>query len=88
MGCDMTNGKISQFLSEDALGEAKDKHGKPLVPISLDDMTRGQKATQAVSSHDYMSTLGKLRQKAINKVGRNNPCPCGSGRKYKKCCLQ
>ena len=20
------------------------------------------------------------------KVGRNNPCPCGSGRKYKKCC--
>lgn len=22
------------------------------------------------------------------KVGRNDPCPCGSGRKYKKCCLQ
>jgi hypothetical protein len=21
------------------------------------------------------------------KVGRNNPCPCGSGLKYKKCCL-
>jgi uncharacterized protein len=21
------------------------------------------------------------------KTGRNNPCPCGSGRKYKKCCL-
>ncbi|MEJ2182296.1 MAG: preprotein translocase subunit SecA [Nitrospirota bacterium] len=21
-----------------------------------------------------------------NKVGRNEPCPCGSGRKYKKCC--
>ena len=20
------------------------------------------------------------------KVGRNEPCPCGSGRKYKKCC--
>ncbi|NLF16454.1 MAG: hypothetical protein GX595_04250 [Lentisphaerae bacterium] len=20
-------------------------------------------------------------------VGRNDPCPCGSGRKYKKCCL-
>ena len=23
-----------------------------------------------------------------NKVGRNDPCPCGSGKKYKKCCLQ
>lgn len=21
------------------------------------------------------------------RVGRNNPCPCGSGRKYKHCCL-
>lgn len=22
------------------------------------------------------------------KVGRNDPCPCGSGKKYKSCCLQ
>ncbi|OYV65112.1 MAG: hypothetical protein B7Z72_12525, partial [Gemmatimonadetes bacterium 21-71-4] len=21
-------------------------------------------------------------------VGRNDPCPCGSGKKYKKCCLR
>ena len=21
------------------------------------------------------------------KVGRNEPCPCGSGKKYKKCCI-
>ncbi|MFU8878027.1 MAG: SEC-C metal-binding domain-containing protein [Wenzhouxiangellaceae bacterium] len=20
------------------------------------------------------------------RIGRNQPCPCGSGRKYKKCC--
>ncbi|MBU0964941.1 MAG: SEC-C domain-containing protein [Proteobacteria bacterium] len=24
--------------------------------------------------------------KATNKPGRNSPCPCGSGRKFKKCC--
>ena len=23
---------------------------------------------------------------AVAKVGRNDPCPCGSGKKYKKCC--
>jgi len=23
-----------------------------------------------------------------NKVGRNDLCPCGSGKKYKKCCLK
>ncbi|MEK7817896.1 MAG: SEC-C metal-binding domain-containing protein, partial [Actinomycetota bacterium] len=22
----------------------------------------------------------------VDKVGRNDPCPCGSGKKYKKCC--
>ena len=22
------------------------------------------------------------------KVGRNDPCPCGSGKKYKKCCIE
>jgi preprotein translocase subunit SecA len=26
-----------------------------------------------------------MRRK-ISKVGRNDPCPCGSGKKYKKCC--
>jgi len=25
-------------------------------------------------------------QKNKEKVGRNDPCPCGSGKKYKKCC--
>lgn len=25
---------------------------------------------------------------AKDKVGRNDPCPCGSGKKYKKCCLE
>ena len=24
---------------------------------------------------------------SLPKVGRNDPCPCGSGKKYKKCCL-
>ncbi|HSO36562.1 MAG TPA: SEC-C metal-binding domain-containing protein, partial [Labilithrix sp.] len=24
---------------------------------------------------------------AAPKVGRNEPCPCGSGKKHKKCCL-
>jgi preprotein translocase subunit SecA len=24
--------------------------------------------------------------KREKKIGRNDPCPCGSGKKYKKCC--
>jgi len=29
----------------------------------------------------------KSVSKVVGKVGRNDPCPCGSGKKYKKCCL-
>ena len=32
------------------------------------------------------SQLPKVRQRKVQKVGRNDPCPCGSGKKYKKCC--
>jgi SEC-C motif-containing protein len=28
----------------------------------------------------------KLPNAQIKKVGRNQPCPCGSGKKFKKCC--
>src|SRR3954464_6463308 len=37
------------------------------------------------------STFAATRQPAANLfkgVGRNDPCPCGSGKKFKKCCLQ
>lgn len=28
------------------------------------------------------------RQLRKKKIGRNEPCPCGSGKKFKKCCLK
>ncbi len=35
------------------------------------------------------AALGRVQTLASRKerIGRNDPCPCGSGRKYKKCCL-
>jgi uncharacterized protein len=40
---------------------------------------------------EYWRTVAKRRASApvdaFRKIGRNDPCPCGSGRKYKKCCL-
>ena len=29
---------------------------------------------------------GSVTLKKSDKVGRNDPCPCGSGKKYKNCC--
>ena len=28
----------------------------------------------------------KKKPRRVNKIGRNDPCPCGSGKKYKNCC--
>ena len=40
----------------------------------------------------YFHTGDKAPQKPIvnaeTKIGRNDPCPCGSGKKYKKCCAK
>ncbi|PWF45421.1 hypothetical protein C7C56_017890 [Massilia glaciei] len=37
-----------------------------------------------------MKTLGgrieAQRPAVSDKIGRNDPCPCGSGKKHKKCC--
>jgi len=32
-----------------------------------------------------LSTGGPVKQATSDKVGRNDPCPCGSGKKYKRC---
>ncbi|MDT8378960.1 MAG: preprotein translocase subunit SecA [Desulfotignum sp.] len=38
-------------------------------------------------SHASEDTVKKPVKRAAQKVRRNDPCPCGSGKKYKKCCM-
>ena len=42
----------------------------------------GRSIFEAVLGHSQ----GTSEPAVSNKVGRNEPCPCGSGKKYKKCC--
>ena len=35
---------------------------------------------------DYITTPVEQKPQITEKVGRNEPCPCGSGKKYKNCC--
>lgn len=42
----------------------------------------------SVACTDYVQQINSLKQAITTKIGRNDPCPCGSGRKYKKCCGQ
>ena len=45
----------------------------------------GQNVTASGSDVAADSTIGNGSTPASHKVGRNDPCPCGSGKKYKKC---
>ncbi len=56
------------------------------------ELTELQKAFEPYRE-DFDRILGVREQEKIShvivepKVGRNDPCPCGSGKKYKKCCM-
>ena len=43
--------------------------------------------TRNMGKPSNLKALLREAAKARTKVGRNDPCPCGSGKKYKKCCL-
>ncbi len=48
-------------------------------------LKREQVAKPTKTSGDGTDTANKTVRKG-KKIGRNDPCPCGSGKKYKKCC--
>lgn len=37
-------------------------------------------------TNDSGKEISKKKPKRVKKIGRNDPCPCGSGKKYKQCC--
>ena len=42
--------------------------------------------TKKLLTNDTEEKTAKKKPIKKNKIGRNDPCPCGSGRKYKQCC--
>ena len=60
-----------------------------VLTAKLVDKSAERKSTVTITS---TSTEGdgtvkkKPVKRAAPKVGRNDPCPCGSGKKYKQCC--
>ncbi len=53
---------------------------------SEDDIKREQAAKITSTSGSTDGSEKKRPVKKGEKIGRNDPCPCGSGKKYKKCC--
>ncbi|MFW6134701.1 MAG: preprotein translocase subunit SecA [Elusimicrobiota bacterium] len=61
---------------------------KPDVELPIQEQP-GQASAATGGPQQDPSNLGKtkVKQRVVDKkVGRNDPCPCGSGKKYKYCC--
>jgi len=75
--------KLGFDMFESMIDEIKLEAGR-LIFLARVNMRREQVAKVTGTSGD-----GSVQQKPVvkkNKVGRNDPCPCGSGKKYKHCC--
>jgi len=55
-------------------------------PEAIEQIHRPKPQPMFFSGTDGADTNSKQVKRATKKVGRNDPCPCGSGKKYKKCC--
>lgn len=75
-------------------------HGA-LREVESEMATKEMKQTSAKKYYDFLKKTGisfateeltrdKITVRRVNgeKIGRNDPCICGSGKKYKKCCLK
>ena len=51
-----------------------------------EEIRREQLAKETGTSADGTDKKQPIRKTAAQKVGRNDQCPCGSGKKYKQCC--
>jgi uncharacterized protein YecA (UPF0149 family) len=86
---------------EEALRRLKSHHWYTLITDTISDMQswacfqppHEASSKAATEEADFMQSLLSLKpdrpyQEPVRsfKIGRNEPCPCGSGKKYKKCC--
>ncbi len=73
----------------DAMVEAiKEDTVKFCFHVRAETHLSNEKPKEVSASHGYNETAPRRRTPVVKtqRIGRNDPCPCGSGKKYKKCC--
>ncbi len=78
----------SYDMFEQMVNEIKDETVRNCLNVRIrkqEQLKREQVATPTFESHGDGTETKQPVKKGV-KVGRNEPCPCGSGKKFKKCC--
>ena len=82
-----------QFVSYDMFEELSNNIQNDIVKtlfhiriVTPEQSLEREQVAQPTSTNKDESAGGTTRVRKEPKVGRNDPCPCGSGKKYKQCC--
>lgn len=80
--------KIGFDMFEDLVNSIQEDTVKFLYHIEVrnDNMPHREQVAKPVATNQSGNDEPKKPIVKKKKVGRNDPCPCGSGKKYKKCC--
>jgi len=79
----MNNKKLETGMIMDGVSSTPQLTDKKQTLDAAIGSNRQEELMQAMALYKSMHT-SKVRE---YKIGRNEPCPCGSGLKYKNCCL-
>ncbi|MHB1355497.1 MAG: preprotein translocase subunit SecA [Anaerolineae bacterium] len=72
---------------ETLLASMKSDIAGMILNVRLQSQPVTPRATKFAGAGGSASSAAPSPVRKSNKVGRNDPCPCGSGKKYKACCL-
>ncbi len=74
-------GDVSQFVAPNLMQQARNF----MAPTGNNSSFSQFKQDGNQTAKQADTATQKMKDTEGNKVGRNDPCPCGSGKKYKKC---
>jgi len=81
--------KAEEFFCEQLADKEEEAGLLAALIIALPGAVHSLQVHAAKLENDRQAGLGHTGVPVrTSKVGRNDPCPCGSGRKYKQCCLK
>ena len=80
--------KESLEMFEEMIAAIQDETVRRLYSVRLqkNEEVKRQRVANATSESVGGDGTVKKQPRKVKKIGRNEPCPCGSGKKYKNCC--
>ncbi|WP_236781864.1 MULTISPECIES: SEC-C metal-binding domain-containing protein [Aneurinibacillus] len=85
---DEAKAKIRDILAEKVDVANMDKNLQAVKMKPEPPATAQAQRGKAEFATEQKAAPRKSKRKKTTKLGRNDLCPCGSGKKYKKCCLE